>query len=45
LATERGRQSAVRATNRSHWRCAASMSLAVMVRHKRYVEKWMDFST
>ena len=39
-----GRQSPVRSQKRSNWRWAPSMFVAVMVRQKRCVAKWMDFS-
>ena len=45
LATGRGRLSAMRSTNRSSWAWASAMVTAVMVRQKRWVAKWMDFST
>ena len=39
------RRSPMRSQKRSSWRWASSMFVAVMVRQKRWVAKWMDFST
>jgi len=45
LATGRGRRSAILSENRSLCACAWAMVSAVIVRQKRWVTKWMDFST
>jgi hypothetical protein len=45
LARDRGRLSLTRWQNRSNWCCVSLMFVTVMVRQKRWVAKWMDFST